>query len=519
MRTDRVAVIGAGVGGLISAIELARRGVDVTVIERAAGPGGKLREAAVDGVRIDVGPTVFTMRWVFDEIFAAAGSSLNAHLKLSPLTTLARHGWRGNERLDLFADLSRSADAIGAFAGSAEARRFLAFSAEARRVYEVLRKPFLEGDKPTPLSLSGRVGFDRFADLLAIRPFDTLWRALGGHFHDPRLRQLFARYATYCGSSPFSAPATLMLIAHVEQDGVWSIEGGMRQLARACEAVARGLGVAFRYDTHVRNIEIAQGRAGGLALDDGSREPFDAVVANADPAALAAGAFGSDVVMAGASSPRAARSLSAMTWAMTAEVEGPPLARHTVFFSDDYESEFDDLFKSRTIPSDPTVYVCAQDRDDVSASASSERLFLLINAPADGDSRTMTTEERVACETRVFDRLQKCGQTVRSRSAEMAMTTPADFHALFPATGGALYGRATHGWAGAFQRPGARTRIPGLYLAGGAAHPGAGVPMAALSGRLAASAVLADRASMRTSRRAATPGGMSTRSATTADTA
>lgn len=521
MPNIKVVVIGAGIGGLTAALDLARQGADVTVLERAPGPGGKMRETIIDGIHIDAGPTVFTMRWVFDEIFRAAGSSLEAHLELAQLDTLARHAWGVEERLDLHASTARSADAIGTFAGAAEARGFLAFTAEARRIFDVLRRPYLEGSRPSPFSLAARIGLDRLGDLFAIRPFDTLWHALGDHFRDGRLRQLFGRYATYCGSSPFLAPATLMLIAHVEQEGVWSVAGGMHRLAIALENVARSHGARFRYDATVNDIHIERGRPCGVSLESGERIAADAVIVNADPSALGAGAFGAALSDAGVRTPRTTRSLSAATWAMTADSSGFPLTRHNVFFSRDYRREFDDILSRGQTPADPTVYVCAQDRDDdATASAGArERLLVLINAPANGDLTDMTIEEREACATRVFDRLSQCGLNLQRRETACVMTTPREFHTAFPATGGALYGRVTHGWAASFQRPGARTRIPGLYLAGGGTHPGPGLPMAALSGRMAARTLLADRASIRTFPQGATPGGTSTPSATTVDTA
>ncbi len=510
-------MIGAGIGGLAAAISLAQAGYRVTVLERATHPGGKMRETAVSGARIDSGPTVLTMRWVFDHLFESAGARLTDYVALQPLSILARHAWSSGAQLDLFADQKRSADAIGAFAGAAEARGYRAFCAESRRMYDVLRAPFLSDFKPDPLTLAARIGPQRAADLFAIRPFDTMWRALGAHFRDPRLRQLFGRYATYCGASPFEAPATLMLIAHVEQEGVWIVEGGMQRLAEALGACAQGLGVTFQFDAHVDAIEVDGGRARGVRLADGVRLAADAVICNADPAALAEGLFGTAAQSALAAAPRAQRSLSAMTWAMRGEARGFPLVRHNVFFSDNYAAEFDALFKQGRMPADPTIYVCAQDRAGDGAVNGADRLFILANAPASGDARPLSATELTKCETTVFNALRKRGLEIEPIAA--TRTTPADFNALFPATGGALYGPATHGWAAAFQRPGARTKIPGLYLAGGGVHPGAGVPMAALSGGMAARAVMADRALTRPSLPAATHGGTSMRSAMTSNTA
>jgi len=492
-RAPRVVVIGAGIGGLAAAALLARRGLEVVVLERASAPGGKMREVTIGESRLDAGPTVFTLRQVFEEIFEDAGGSLDAELRLRPAATLARHAWSDSEQLDLYADRGRSAEAIGELAGPDEGRRYLAFCSEAERIYRTLEASFIRAARPNLLSVAHRVGWRRLPELWAIRPFATLWRALGDHFRDPRLRQLFGRYATYCGSSPFSAPATLMLVAHVEQQGVWLIEGGMHQLARAVQRLAEAGGARFRFGAEVSAIDVA-GQARGVVLAGGERLAADAVIANADVAALGSGRFGAATT---AAVPRPLRrSLSAITWNAVATTSGSPLLRHNVFFSRDYAAEFDSLFHRRQLPPLPTVYVCAQDRagDDSCAAPAAERLLCLVNAPADGDRHHWSVAELAAARQRMSGQLARCGLAIEFDDARTVVTAPHDFERLFPGSGGALYGPASHGWRASFARPGTRTRLPGLYLAGGSTHPGPGVPMAALSGRLAAEAVLEDLA-------------------------
>ncbi|MEO8010148.1 MAG: FAD-dependent oxidoreductase, partial [Dokdonella sp.] len=289
LHAKHVIVVGAGVGGLAAALELAARGLRVTVVERATTPGGKLREVEVGGRQIDAGPTVFTMRWVFEELFETAGLSFAAHVDCDRASTLARHAWTDRSQLDLHADLDRSADSVARFAGVHEGRRYLEFAARARAIYRTLEGPFMRRSCASPTALIRAVGSRGLADLWRITPFATLWRALGKHFRDPRLRQLFARYATYCGSSPFSAPATLMLVAHVEQEGVWMIRGGMHRLAIALTDAARGKGAQIRLGAEVASIEQQGGRACGVTLRSGERLEADAVIVNADSAALATG--------------------------------------------------------------------------------------------------------------------------------------------------------------------------------------------------------------------------------------
>jgi 1-hydroxycarotenoid 3,4-desaturase len=494
--------------------------LDVTLVEAGDAPGGKMRAVEVDGARIDAGPTVFTMRWVFDEILAEVGSSLSELVSLTPLQVLARHAWRGHaERLDLHADMQRSADAIARFASPAEAKRFIAFCAEAKAIYRRLEGPHIRSSRPSLMQMGADLGPGGIKALAGLGPFASLWRSLGRHFHDPRLRQLFARYATYCGASPWSAPATLMLVAHVEQDGVWSIDGGMARLAQRLADLAASRGVVLRYGATAQRIVTAQGRASAVQLPSGERLAADSIVFNGDSNALAMGLLGDEIGGAArAPLPHTERSLSAVTWAIHARSAGFPLARHNVFFDDDYASEFSDIFQQRRLPRQGTVYVCAQDRlHDGDTPVGRERLLALVNAPADGDTNPFDASEIEPCEHRSLALLQHCGLRLEIQSrAQLLRRTPADFNRLYPGSGGALYGPATHGWMALFKRPGAATALPGLYLAGGSAHPGPGVPMAAMSGRLAAATLLAHLDSISRSRRVRIAGGTSMRSATTA---
>ena len=505
----RTVVVGAGVGGLVGALRLAHRGQRVTLLDSALQPGGKVHTQTVEGARIDSGPTVFTMRWVFDEILRSVGTRLEDHLRLTPLSVLARHFWDDGSQLDLLADTEASEAAIADWAGGEEARRFRSFCARARAVHDALEGPFMRSPRPGMLELMARLGPTGLRVLGSVGPMRTLWQQMGREFRDPRLQQLFARYATYCGSSPWQAPATLMLVAQVEMDGVWSVEGGMSAVTRMLAQLARDRGATLRMGCSARRIDVQQGRVRGVELATGEYLPADQVLFNGDVAALRQGLMG-PAVRAAVPSQAPPRALSALTWALHAPVQGVALERHNVFFCPDYAREFDDIFRHQRLPRQPTVYVCAQDRPGPLPQGAPERVLALVNAPATGDQPHWRDEDLDTCQATTTRFLSHLGLQLPLYSPGTRRTTPQDFHRRFAGSGGALYGQATHGWTGIFRRPGSQSPVRGLYLAGGSVHPGPGVPMAALSGQLAAEAMLANPVSISRFRPVATSGGMST---------
>ena len=484
MSAKHAIVIGAGAGGLSASIDLARAGFQVTLLERGNAPGGKMHTRAVDDREVDGGPTVLTMRSIFEQLFADAGACLNDRLTLLESPIIARHAWSHGGVLDLYPDAQRSRQSIEDFAGTDNAAGFERFYSQSARIHQTLSETFMTASKPDPVTLVGRVLRQHHpSSLMAARPAPNLWRALGGFFSDERLRQLFARYATYVGSSPLSTPATLMLIAHVELEGVWLVDGGMHRLAAAMADLGRELGIDLHLNTHVSEVLVKGGKACGVRLEDGTSLPADVVVFNGDTNALATGQLGDEAMRAVKPRSVEQRGLSALTWCIKGSSSGFGLDHHNVFFESDYPSEFNTLFEKRNVPSKPTVYLCAQDRGPNGSLNGSERLLMLVNAPADGD-RQSWSEDAVARE--------RCGLNLGFRDSDCVSTTPNDWHGRFPGSGGSLYGGASHGIWSSFTRPGARSRLKGLYLSGGSVHPGPGVPMATLSGRLAASAVVRD---------------------------
>ena len=493
MSAKHAIVIGAGAGGLSASIDLARAGFQVTLLERGNAPGGKMHTRAVDDREVDGGPTVLTMRSIFEQLFADAGACLNDRLTLLESPIIARHAWSHGGVLDLYPDAQRSRQSIEDFAGTDNAAGFERFYSQSARIHQTLSETFMTASKPDPVTLVGRVLRQHHpSSLMAARPAPNLWRALGGFFSDERLRQLFARYATYVGSSPLSTPATLMLIAHVELEGVWLVDGGMHRLAAAMADLGRELGIDLHVNTHVSEVLVKGGKACGVRLEDGTSLPADVVVFNGDTNALATGQLGDEAMRAVKPRSVEQRGLSALTWCIKGSSSGFGLDHHNVFFESDYPSEFNTLFEKRNVPSKPTVYLCAQDRGPNGSLNGSERLLMLVNAPADGDRQSWSEDDVARTRDNALAVLERCGLNLGFRDSDCVSTTPNDWHGRFPGSGGSLYGGASHGIWSSFTRPGARSRLKGLYLSGGSVHPGPGVPMATLSGRLAASAVVRD---------------------------
>ncbi|CAM3802841.1 1-hydroxycarotenoid 3,4-desaturase CrtD [Polynucleobacter antarcticus] len=487
-KSTKVLIVGAGIGGLTAALELAHQGLDVTVIEKNTLPGGKIRQVNVGDALIDSGPTVFTMRWIFENLFDACGESFDAELELEPLDVLARHSW-GEGILDLYADSKKSADAIAQFSSPKQAQLFLAFCKTARQTYQALKGPFIESPRPTMFGMMSALGLSESKALWDIGPFSSLWSSLGKYFPDPRLHQLFGRYATYCGSSPFLAPATLMLIAQVEMEGVWSVKGGMAKIPQIVARLAQKKGCHFRYEAEVESLKLEAGKVTGVTLNSGEYLECDYLIFNGDINALKHGLLGQSATTAIPKALKQTDSLSAITWSMRVKTSGFPLLRHNVFFNQPYQSEFTDIFTNHRLPTNPSVYICAQDRTDSPLQDSGfERLLCLVNAPANGGNPSYDYKEIDQCEQKAFSLMRQYG--LHLQDAQITRTSPQEFSKLFPGRKGALYGQATHGWMSSFQRLGSQSLIQNLLLTGGSTHPGPGVPMAAMSGRLAAATLM-----------------------------
>ncbi|WP_299968805.1 1-hydroxycarotenoid 3,4-desaturase CrtD [uncultured Roseobacter sp.] len=503
---SRAVVIGAGVAGLATAIRLAAGGMAVTLLERHGHAGGKIRTLPSEAGPVDAGPTVLTMRHVFEDLFASGSWRLDDHVTLVRQDLLARHFWSDGSQLDLFADPARSADAIADFAGPKAADDFRRFNQRTARLFAAFDAPMMQAPRPSLSRLTWHV-LRQPSLIAAMAPLSTLAQMLRRQFRDPRLAQLFGRYATYVGGAPHLSPAILSLIWQAEASGVWVVKGGMHKLAEAMHALAAHMGVQVQFGARVGRITTEAGRISGVQIAGADHIPASTVVYAGDPRALATGSMGADLACVAPQTARLPRSFSARVHSFAATPTGVDLAHHNVFFADDPASEFTDLMAGR-IPRDPTLYLCAEDRGQGTPPPTLERFEIISNAPA-----TTSLTPPLDLDTwhhQIIQRMAAMGVSLSPTPTATAVTTPQHFAEMFPQSMGALYGQSPHGMTAALKRPTAQTRIPGLWLVGGGTHPGAGVPMATLSARHAAEAILSDQTSTSTSAPTAMHGGMST---------
>lgn len=471
-------VIGAGIGGLSAAIRLAqqKQAWQVTLIEQLDRPGGKMGEVRADGYRWDTGPSVITMRHVFERLFNEAGRRLEDYLDLVPLHPITRYFWPDGLTLDATTDQEAMCAQIAQFSPR-DVDGYVRFMAYVRRLYDIIGGPFLYRQRPGLRDLLRLP----LADVFKIDALRTMHAAIRAHFHDPHLVQLFDRFATYNGSSPYLAPATLNVIAHVEMAlGAWYPRGGVYQMALALVRLAQELGVELRYGCGAQRILVDGNRARGVLLKDGSTLPADAVLCNVDVAHARRHLLPPQKSLFSLEPSCSGLALLIQSPAIT-----PALAHHNIFFCDpaNYAREFDDIFRRRVPPSDPTLYVCITSKTDPDhAPAGCENWFVLVNMPYLGEQPAELKMENLKLQMKKFSILNSPFAIYKELSPQWLQET-------YGGNRGAIYGFSSNSRIAAFMRPANQANnVRGLYFCGGSAHPGGGVPLVTLSGIAAAAA-------------------------------
>lgn len=485
-----VVVVGAGLGGLSAAIALASRGLQVTVVEALGGPGGKAGVVTLPGgVEADTGPSLFTLPAVLRGVFELAGARLEDEVTLFQHAPSFRYLYPDGVRLDVHPLMEDTLASVSRTLGADAARDLREFLAYARRIWESAAPHFVFGPAPSLRGVA-TLGLPGWLAVGKIDAMRTMLGAIESRVRSPHLRDLLCRYATYNGSDPRRAPATLNCVVWAEQGlGAFGVEGGLQAVVRALVRVAARLGVQMRFDAPVARLLVEAGRASGVVLRNGEVLRAQAVVANADVAHVF-----TDLLPAAAHRDATASVPSMSGWtALVRARRQAERAPHTVLFPRRYMDEFRDIFDRDAPPAEPTVYICAQERAHRRAGwPDHEALFLMANTPAEPASGMRDPAIWSALRERVLARARDAG-LLAGDDVIVWERTPTQLASTFPRTRGALYGAASNGALSAFRRPANRVRgVRGLYLASGSAHPGGGVPLCLQSGRAAADALLQD---------------------------
>ena len=497
-----VIVVGAGIGGLSAALHLACEGYRVGVFDGAQVPGGKAGIETLDGVELDTGPSLFTLTEVLRSLLAKAGRVLEEEVELRRLDPSFRYVFADGVVLDMGFEAEASLASVEGTLGPAARDQFRAFLDYSRELWEAAAPAFVFAPAPSLSSIRQLGARKSMQALTRIDALRSMQKAIESKVRDPYLHRIFLRYATYNGSDPRRAPATLNCIPHVEFGlGAYGVQGGMYEIVRAIVRAAESKGVEFHQAEAVQHLWIEGSVLRGIESARG-RYGASAVVVNAAVEHLF------ETLMPQRQEAPEALEPSMSAWnALVRVPRRAERAAHTVCFpAGDYLDEFRDIFDRDLLPADPTLYVCAPEKAHGRQGwPEEEALFVMVNAPATPRQGPGLGAEAIAeLREKVLRSLAKaegCAQVEL-----LWQRAPKDLAARFPGSRGSIYGGASNSMFSAFRRPANRVKsLSGLYLASGGAHPGGGVPMSMLSGQHAAAALLEDRVDPRGQRKSWLP--------------
>jgi phytoene desaturase len=498
---NRVVVVGGGLGGLATACTLAARGYAVTLCEKNAWVGGKAAVLAEQGFRFDMGPTILTIPRVLKRIFAEAGREVESALDLVPLDPQWRSFFTDGTTLDLVADVGRMRATLDAYApGSGAGEGYVRFMELARRLHRISDDFFFwrsVGGMKDMFNFRRSLTLSLVKEVMGMRPGHSVAGTVRSFVGDERAAQMLDHFTQYVGSAPDASPAVLCGIAHMQaNDGVWYPRGGTGAVPRALASLAIDLGVDIRTRTPVRRIVVENGRVRGVETEQGETIAAAAVVSNSDSVRTHR-----ELVDAAARDRFLQRrkyepACSGVVLYLGLDRRYEQLIHHNFVFSEDPHEEFESIYRRGEPAADPTCYVCAPAITEPEvAPPGGEALYVLVHTPY---LRPHHDWSRMfpAYRRRIIEKLE---QTAGMKNLERHIVfekalTPQDIHDRYHVLDGAIYGLASHGrFFGAFKPANRSPDIRGLYLAGGSAHPGPGMPMVLMSGWIAADCVDQDK--------------------------
>ncbi|MBA2743378.1 MAG: phytoene desaturase [Chthoniobacterales bacterium] len=492
----RVAVVGGGLGGLAAACTLAARGHSVVLFEKNEWLGGKAAVLEQDGFCFDMGPTILTLPSVLKRIFAEAGRDVADALDLIPLDPQWRSFFSDGTTLDLVSDVEQMRTRLAEYAGDRTADGYARFIDHAKRLHRISDNWFFwraVGGMRDMFNAGNMTQAGTLGDLLAMRLGRSVASTVRSFVPDARVAQMVDHFTQYVGSAPDASPAVLCGIAHMQTlEGITYPRGGTAAIPAALAKLAGELGVEVRLGSDVRRITSTNGDVTGVELTSARAEAFDAVVSNCDSVRTHRELLGG--VRKFERRRRYEPACSGVVLYLGLKRRQPQLLHHNFVFSRDPHEEFDFIYRKSEPAPDPTCYVCAPAATDPAvAPEGGEALYVLVHTPylrPHHDWHAMFPAYRRV----ILDKLRDtAGLDLEPDIVTEAALTPLDIHERYRVLNGAIYGLASHGrWTGAF-KPSNRSRdLRGLYLAGGAAHPGPGMPMVLMSGWIAADSLDAD---------------------------
>lgn len=478
----RCAVIGSGISGIASALHARSKGYSVTVFERNARPGGKISDWRKDGFRFDLGPSVFTLPELIDELFLLFDKNPRDYFSYTRLDPSFRYFFEDGSHITAHADLRKYGHEIEEKTKDS-AEQLNRYLVDVARIYDITNEVFIEQSLHIPSNFLKRKVASGVWRFRHIHAFHSMDKGNKRFFKDPRLVQIFNYYATYVGSNPLIAPATMNVIQHLEiNQGTYMCDTGMYGIVDALYRLACDVGVEFVFDTTVDRIHVDRGLATGIEV--GLKHiPFDCVISNMDIhhtyERLLPETKPPYLVL---NQPRS-NSVVVLNWAMKKSF--PELPVHSIFFSQDEPAEYNAISNQKTVSDDPSVYVYISSKHvQGDAPEGCENWFLLISVPHDEGQDWKVISERINthCKTKISRML---GEDVTQHILFERQLNPKDIEELYFAYKGAVFGNSSNGMFAAFLRhPNFRRKIRNLYFAGGTVHPGAGIPMCMNSAKI-----------------------------------
>ena len=477
----KIAVIGSGIGGLATACRLASKGHEVTVFEKNTTPGGKISEIHMNGYRFDAGPSLFTLPELVEELYAAAGEKVPSTFIYNKLEVLCKYFYNSGENLIAWSEQKKFTEECVQKLGE-DPDNITEYFKSASLIYKITADIFLFNSLHKVKNLLKFSVLKSLFQVFKIRFYKTMHGDNSSNFKSPLLVQLFDRYATYNGSSPFKAPATLNVIAHLENNlGAYFPEKGMYTIVENIYELALKKGVQFNFNSLVTSIDIKNKKAVGLSVG-GKNYAFDKIVSDSDINYVV------NHLMDHPKKKQIKRlepSSSALVFYWGINKEFPELDLHNILFSSDYKEEFNNLFDKKTIDADPTVYIFVSSKMVKSdAPTNCENWFVMVNAPSNSkenwDDLIQTTKQNI------INKINKSLKTnIEDYIVQEKIASPITIEQNTLSKGGALYGNSSNSMFSAFLRhPNFLKSVKNLYFVGGSVHPGGGIPLCLASAKI-----------------------------------